>query len=260
MNIDIETIERDYDRLRWNARNLTDIMQTRIRLSNRQGAYERSGGVDFDTEDILALQKTVEEGAVKGLTTIMREIVGPHMTAFLATKGIGDGKLPARLLGEIGHPVVAIPRHWEERPDAKGTAADPKRVLVKDAPFLRTPGQLWRYCGYGNPEDKHRKGMAQEELFLCGNTIAKSLVYLMSKNCVLLTGNPDKNGVVKARSPYRNVYDETKARYETIRPEWTPIHRQNATLRKVSKEILKDLWVAAKADLAETEQALPEAA
>jgi len=250
MNID--TINEQYRTLRLEARDLDDIMQTRIRASNRTGAFLR--GNDDDCEFIpgpaSALLAATEEQYIKQLTSAMRKIVGPHMQAFLDAPGIGD-KLTARLLGEIGHPVIALPSHWEERPDAKGTDADPKRVLVADEPFLRTPGQLWRYCGYGDAADKPRSDMTQEDLFRCGSRRAKTIVYLMSKNCILLTGNPDKNGVVKARSPYRDVFDETKARYETTRPEWTPIHRQNATLRKVSKEILKDLWIAAKADLAE---------
>ena len=104
------------------------------------------------------------------------------------------------------------------------------------------------------------KGMTQEEAFLCGNPRAKSLVYLMSSNCMKRTGEPDKNGVAKARSPYRNVYEETKAHYETVRPEWTPGHRNSAALRKCSKEILKDLWIAAKADLAEESESVQQAA
>ena len=246
MNID--TIHTDYTMLRLQARELNDLMQTRIRSTNRFGAYQRAGGGEvFSMGDALV---ETEKIVVKALEKRMRSIVGPHMQAFLETPGIGDKTL-ARLLGEIGHPVIAFPAHWAERPDAKGTVADPKRVLVQDEPFERMVSQLWTYCGYGDAKNQRRKGMTQEEAFLCGNPRAKSLVYLMSSNCMKRTGEPDKNGVAKARSPYRNVYEETKAHYETVRPEWTPGHRNSAALRKCSKEILKDLWIAAKADLAE---------
>ena len=250
--MDINTIAQQYRLLRLEARDLEDVMQTRIRASNRNGAFLRAndGDCGVDDEDASKLLANTEKQYLKNLTSTMRELVGPHMQAFLATPGIGD-KLASRLLGEIGHPVIAFPKHWEERPDAKGTDADPKRVLIEDEPFERMVSQLWTYCGYGDAKNQRRKGMTQEEAFLCGNPRAKSLVYLMSVNCMKMTGESDKNGVAKARSPYRNVYEEAKAHYETTRPEWTPGHRHSAALRKVSKEILKDLWIAAKADLAE---------
>ena len=249
MNID--TIAQQYRLLRLHARDLDDVMQTRIRASNRNGAFLRANedcGVDDGAASKLLAE--TEKQYLKNLTSAMRELAGPHMQAFLATPGIGD-KLASRLLGEIGHPVIAFPKHWEERPDAKGTDADPKRVLIEDEPFERMVSQRWTYCGYGDPANRRRQGMTQEEALACGSPRAKSLVYLLSVGCMKMVGGEDKNGVVKPRSPYRNVYEEAKAHYETARPEWSLIHRHNAALRKVSKEILKDLWIAAKADLAE---------
>lgn len=245
----IDTIRNDYGLLRRQARSLTDIMKVRIRLSNRQGAAERAGSIVIE-DPLIASLRDIETDAEKAVIATMKKVVGPHMQEFLATPGIGD-KLTARLLGEIGHPVIAFPQHWEERPDAKGTDADPKRVLIDEEPFERMVSQLWTYCGYGDPANRRRQGMTQEEALACGSPRAKSLVYLLSVGCMKMVGGEDKNGVVKPRSPYRNVYEEAKAHYETARPEWSLIHRHNAALRKVSKEILKDLWIAAKADLAE---------
>ena len=256
--MDIDTIAQQYRLLRLHARDLDDVMQTRIRASNRNGAFLRANedcGVNDDQAS--ALLDATEKQYLKNLIAAMRELTGPHMQAFLATPGIGD-KLASRLLGEIGHPVIAFPKHWEERPDAKGTDADPKRVLIEDEPFERMVSQLWTYCGYGDATKRHRKGMTQDEALACGSPRAKSLTYLLSVGCMKLVGGADKNGVVKARSPYRNVYEEAKAHYETARPEWTPGHRHNAALRKVSKEILKDLWIAAKADLATTEDRIED--
>jgi hypothetical protein len=250
--MDTTTIAQQYRLLRLHARDLDDVMQTRIRASNRNGAFLRANNSDcgFDDEAASKFLDAAEKQYLKNLIAAMRELTGPHMQAFLATPGIGD-KSASRLIGEIGHPVIAFPKHWEERPDAKGTDADPKRVLIEDEPFERMVSQLWTYCGYGDATKRHRKGMTQDEALACGSPRAKSLTYLLSVGCMKLVGGEDKNGVVRERSPYRNVYEEAKAHYETARPEWTPAHRHNAALRKVSKEILKDLWIAAKADLAE---------
>ena len=247
--MDINTIKAEYELLNLHARNLHDMMQTRIRVSNREGAYLRANPLRFILEPQADILHKDEKALKKGLVEEMHKIVGPHMEAFIATPGVGDAA--ARVLGELGHPVIAFPAHWEDRPDAKGTIKDPKRVLIEDEPFERMVSQLWSYCGYGNAERRHRKGMSPEEAAACGNPTAKMLVHLMAVSCMRLTGVPDKNGVVKARSPYRNVYDERRVRYDAERPEWSDGRRHAASLRVVKKEILKDLWIAAKADLAE---------
>jgi hypothetical protein len=246
--MDINTIKAEYGLLNLRARNLHDMMQTRIRISNREGAFLRAGyaGLALSEADV---PRGYEKAMKKELVVEMHKIIGPHMKAFIATPGVGDAA--ARVLGELGHPVLAFPAHWEDRPGAKGTVKDPKRVLVEDEPFERMVSQLWSYCGYGNAERKYRIGMTAGEAAACGNPTAKMLVHLMAVSCMRLTGVPDKNGVVKARSPYRNVYDERRVRYDAERPEWSDGRRHAASLRVVKKEILKDLWIAAKADLAE---------
>lgn len=49
-----------------------------------------------------------------------------------------------------------------------------------------------------------------------------------------------------ACSPYRVVYDQRRAHTATTHPEWTDGHSHNDALRVASKEILKDLWRAAR--------------
>ena len=46
-------------------------------------------------------------------------------------------------------------------------------------------------------------------------------------------------------SPYRVVYDMAAIKYED-REGWTKGHKRNAALRKVGKEILKDIWLVAR--------------
>jgi len=49
-----------------------------------------------------------------------------------------------------------------------------------------------------------------------------------------------------ACSPYRVVYDRRRAHTAVTHPEWTDGHSLNDALRVTSKEILKDLWRAAR--------------
>jgi hypothetical protein len=47
-------------------------------------------------------------------------------------------------------------------------------------------------------------------------------------------------------SPYRVVYDRRRAHTAKTRPDWTDGHHHNDALRVASKEVLKQLWRAAR--------------
>jgi len=49
-----------------------------------------------------------------------------------------------------------------------------------------------------------------------------------------------------ACSPYRVVYDTRRAHTAVTHPEWTDGHSHNDALRIAAKEVLKDLWRAAR--------------
>jgi hypothetical protein len=121
--------------------------------------------------------------------------------------------------------------------------------------------------------------MTAEEAFALGNPQAKMIVHLMAKavmkcigdQCTLETQDGDvvdapisnDDGATVApkprpdaprrrpsrRSPYRDVYDEAKDRYEGEEKWKSDLHRHNSALRVTGKAILKDLWVVAHADL-----------
>lgn len=291
MDPKIRKIQEDFRRLRLHARCLTDMEDTRKALVNRLGAnisVDRDEPINrksvefqqflysnleldprflaLETDEdrkaflkaerpqtLYGLVKTAEKTAEQTLINTMRSINGPHMTEFVDSPGMGP-KTIARILGEVGHPVIAFPMEWMENDEAvEGSKkiADRKRVLVpaESGPYERMVSQLWSYCGHGNPERKHKENMSQEDALACGSVNAKKMVHYLATLQVRMTGEPDKNGVSKARSLYRDDYEEIKAHYIEKRPEWTPGHQQNATLRKVGKIILKDMWVAAREDL-----------
>ncbi len=288
-NIDLREqaeIKATYDRLRGTARTLTDLMQTRIRVENRYYAdlYSlledecpgRSTGefkrmcvshyrdklknedgeyvlgedgipVDAPEEGSYELLLKAEKFAGNQLDAQLVDTVGPHMRAFLDQTGIGE-RTVARLFGEIGHPILAFPSHWE---DTGGGDDEDKKILVADDPFMRRVSDLWSYCGHGDPTRKRKKGMTQDDAFGLGSPLAKSLVFLLADIAMKNPGGLTSTGKVKERSPYRSVYDTKKEHYVENRPEWTPGHRHAAALRVTGKEILRDLYNAALADMVE---------
>lgn len=227
--------------LRVFAELYADVQQTRIACANRA---ER-GGLD---PMVLAAQlqglKDSEHQLGLALVRCYRRVVPAPIRAWQqATPGIGEHLL-ARLLGAIGDPRWATPYHWE----GEGS----ERVLVADPPFERNVAKLWAYCGHGDPTRKRRRGMTAEDGAALGNPRAKMLVHLLaeaSMKCVgsaavITADSASDPQPTRARSPYRDTYEQSKARY-LERGDWTPGHQHAAALRLVGKEILRDLWLAA---------------
>jgi hypothetical protein len=154
--------------LRVMADSLADAMDHRIALTNRLRSGQTDPGI---TADIVANLDNTERLLRKAMVKAFRR-ASPELSQWARdTVGIGEETV-ARLLGRIGHPVIAQPYHWEGEGDS--------RTLVADPPFERTVSQLWSYCGHGDPARRRRKGMTAEEAFGLGSPDAKKLVYLLS--------------------------------------------------------------------------------
>ena len=270
-----QDIKEEFKDLRHHARNLSDLMDTRVGYENRWYAKicEQEGEAigrrnpiylnalyemplpngEYTQSEYTAGRKTSvwyglhssEYLQEKHLIAKMKiAFSGEHMEAFLAQPGVGD-KLIARLAGEIGHPVLTVPAKWVDAPEG----SDEKRVLEEGEMFARTVGQLWSYIGMGDPSRRPKVGMSQEDAMACGSRNAKKFAYLLADAAMKKTGGVDKTGKDMPRSPYRDLYEITKGYYTANRPDWTPGHCNNATLRKVAKTIVKDFWIAARNDL-----------
>lgn len=226
--------------LRYRAETFADFQKVRIAIENRGRAFQ--GSVDHTAT--TAIMASVEAQLQKELVACYKAEVPKAIRDWQkGARGIGEHML-ARLLGHLGDPAVASPWEWVEKAPKGHTCTErcKKREgkqwhLVAGEPFSRSLRQLWAYCGHGEAM-KRRKGMTQDEALAMGNPKLKMLVHLMAESCV------------KSGGPYREVYDVAKAYYLAERPEWsTPKapsgHAHNAALRKVGKEILRDLWVAA---------------
>lgn len=211
-----------------------DAQKCRISIENRISPRQnRPVLIDDQTLADIMESSDRQEAMLKKAMIRAFKTSAPHLVTWADTqRGIGIPTL-ARLIGVIGSPAVAFPHHWE------GDGKD-NRVLVADEPFNRTLRQLWQYSGYGDAELKRRKGMSAEEAMRMGNQRAKMLLFLMVQGVVKAT-KPGGN------EPYRVLFDETKARY--IESGLTPGHAMSCAYRAVSKEILRDLWQADRAEL-----------
>jgi hypothetical protein len=219
-----------------------DLMTTRIGMRHRITRAAVNPDVLGGT---LSLMEAAEDEAWKQLRSTFRR-VAPEVAAWVKdTPGLGE-RLVARLLGTIGHPIVAHPYRWmDEAPD--GHQCDPDRCgarhLVAFEPFLRSASQLRQFCGVGSP-DRRVKGMTQEQALRLGNPRAKSLVHLVAEGTMKSAGGETKTGQVRRRSPYRDIYDDGRLRYED-REDWSKGRKHNASLRLVKKAFVLDLWLVA---------------
>ena len=280
-----ETIREAYGEIRGIGRTLTDLERTRIGLENRfyaklldrldddcpsrssgdfkllcRSAYrdkirDEDGRIVLDKDTLLPVDVPeegayeflvkAEQSAITQLEAMMLSLVGPNMQTFLDQVGIGT-KSVSRLLGEIGHPIVAFPAHWEE-----GEEGENKKVLVEDDPFMRRVSDLWSYCGHGDPSRKRARGMDQTDAMALGNPQAKMTVNQMAVRCVMKTERLSPTGKHMPASPYRLIYDIKREHYETARPEWKDAQKKGAAVRITGKENLRDLYNAALKDLTE---------
>ena len=231
-----------YLELRIWAEMLHDAQQARIAAENRS----RRGGVHPDLYQIhIKNLETVEHDCALELRRSFRHTVPEALRAWQKeSPGIGEHLL-ARLIGVVGNPYLAEPKYWRA-----GKEGEDKRVLVAGEPFNRNVAKLWAYCGVGDPAKRRSKGSTQAEALSTGIPLAKSLLRLLAESCVKVN-----------KGPYRELYDAMRERYAgrthagECRPcgpkgspaqpgsEWSKAHQHAAALRKVSKEILKDMWV-----------------
>jgi hypothetical protein len=233
------------------AQTLDDIEKSRIAAENRlrqmtrvgedKDGLERGFALPGDHPSVVRINDLVEglqaleHDAIKHLEKTMKaHPLGPWI---LAQKGIGL-KQGARYLGTVGDP------YWHEE---------------KGRP--RLVSELWSYCGYavtaengssgpgvvGVIAPRRRKGERSN-----WSDAARMRIRLVSESCI------------KQRGHYRDVYDQAREQYkEAVHPvkcprcgpagkpaqKGSPLslgHQHARALRRVSKEILKDLWLEAK--------------
>ena len=241
------------NRLRQLTRDETDV-----------DGEERGFGLTLDHPDVKRLAALVEalakaeHDAELQLNRLMRKHpLGPWVKQ---ARGVGE-KQGARLLAAIGDP------YWND---------------LHDRP--RTVSELWAYCGYhvlrtgqatldaqcahagsgpagGNPDhsgrDVHTSGVGVAASRARGQKANWSADAKMRAHLVAVS-------IVKAGGPYREVYDDGRAKYaDTLHPAdcrrcgpagkpalagspRSAGHQHAMALRLVAKAVLRDLWREAK--------------
>lgn len=234
-------MEDQYLKLRMLAEMFWDSQDFRKAQRNKSRS-----GTTFDADEIAAAldlieqaEKTVSKAMVRELRKVAPE---PVQTWIRESPGVGE-HLAAKLIGVIGDPYIASPAHWEG--EGKG-----ERHLVWDKPYARNLDKLWSYCGIGDPARKRRKGMTAEEGAATGNWKAKCTLRLIAEACVKQPGSKYEQVYRRAREEYEgrvhvDKCPQCKGSSEPGQP-WRPGHQHSAALRKVAKEVLRDLWEAAR--------------
>ena len=240
------------------AENVTDLedlrkgFNSRIEVLTRQGADSdgvvRGAGLPYDHPTVARLMKIVqgvqelEDEAIKHL---QGNIKASRFRSFIdEVKGLGY-KQAARLLGDIGDPFW----HQEQgRP--------------------RTVSELWAYCGYsvinGSAQQRKRGSKAnwnptaRSRAFLISQSLLKTQVRLIDK-----TKEEDDYNVDNRESlgVYGDLYLESRKKYQSathqhpcagcgskgvpapVGSPLRPAHQNTRAIRRVSKEVLKDLWI-----------------
>lgn len=144
------------------------------------------------------------------------------------TPGVGE-KQAARLLGALGDPYV------------NETTGE-----------IRTVSQLWAYSGYGRIKDgkaeRIPKGAKQEDILRLGKPKIKSRTWLIVQSCIKANKGRYREMYDMERSYYADAIhtvDCANCKVKAGEP-LSPGHQHARAVRKVSKEILRDLWVIAR--------------
>lgn len=204
------------------AATLDDIERTRIAAQNRVRAAEADGLPCEQHLLMVDLLTTVEHQATLDLRRALR--AHPLGSWVKATTGVGD-KQGARLIAAIGDPYW---NHAENRP-------------------RRGPAELWAYCGF-RPGQRRQRGVQSN-----WNAEAKMRARLVAEAAIKAgirkldtcddTDGYDVAGRV-ARTPLGEVYLRSRETDQDL--DASDLHKHNRALRKVAKEVLKDLWRSAR--------------
>lgn len=220
------------------AEVLDGLERERIANENRLRQLTRTGPDVDGVERGFGL--TAEEPFCAGITALVDSLAKAEHLAELeltrllrrhplgpwvkAQKGIGL-KQGARLIAAVGDP------YWNG---------------LHDRP--RTVSELWSYCGYGDAAVQVRRRGEK----IRWSPDAKMRAHLVAVSCM------------KTNGPYREVYDKARAHYadslhpgeckrcgpkDNPAPAGSPRsagHQHAIALRKVAKEVLRDLWREAK--------------
>lgn len=210
---------------------LDDLERSRIATENRirslRDVKGLAGSPEEERLESIAMGLAVAE---RQATNELRKAVKSHPLGPWINAQVGVGEKQAgRLLGVLGDPA--------HRLDPESGELVPRSV-----------SQLWSYCGFGDAQRQRRRRGEKANW----NADLKMRTFLIAESCIKQVGKG---------SPYREVYDEARAKYadavhaedcKRCGPSGSPAlagsplsdgHKHARALRAVAKSFLKDLWV-----------------
>lgn len=229
--------------LNFAAQAVDGIEGLRIASANRLGTMTRVGedsdglerglGMTEDNKAVVQAKKlleALEKIEHQAILDLQRKVrAHPVYPLVKRNRGLGEKQI-GRLLSVIGDP------YWHD---------------AENRP--RTVSELWSYCGYSvvkGSAQRRKKGELSN-----WSPDARMRAFLIAESCVKQP----------AGTRYRDVYDEARDKYsdavhgtDCVRcgPKGKPAlagtplsagHQHARALRAISKELLRDLWLEAKA-------------